>query len=196
MKKYFDKAFIKAQHILKLTQDQSTGEAFADDKKAEVKKSAEALLAEIKGGADFAALMASESEDPGSAQQPEGYIFTEGEMVQEFYEGAKALKEGEVSEIVETSYGYHIIKRVPFADGDFDANKEKVTSAYKNAESQKIMKEFLDQAKVVVDYNQLLKTDDILYKKTTLMEALQALQQPAAEPEIPSEEAIETEKAE
>ena len=53
------------------------------------------------------------SEDPGSAYYPEGYTFTEGRMVPEFENAAKALEDYAVSDIVETAYGYHVLLRLP-----------------------------------------------------------------------------------
>ena len=52
------------------------------------------------------------TEDPGIKDYPNGYTFGRGEMVSEFEECAFSLKEGEISEIIETNYGYHIIKLV------------------------------------------------------------------------------------
>ncbi len=70
------------------------------------------ILVELKNGADFDALMAQYSEDPGSQTNPEGYVFTEGEMVEEFETAVKSLKVGEISGSVKSPYGYHIIKRL------------------------------------------------------------------------------------
>ena len=53
------------------------------------------------------------SEDPGLASYPDGYVFTEGQMLQPFYEATLALQEGEVSGLVQTEAGFHIIKRIP-----------------------------------------------------------------------------------
>jgi len=74
------------------------------------------LVNELKNGADFDDLMAQYSEDPGSQTQPDGYVFTTGEMVPEFENATKALKVGEISGIVESTYGYHIIKRIEISD--------------------------------------------------------------------------------
>ena len=52
----------------------------------------------------------------------DGYYFTEGQMVEPFYQGALALKEGETSGLVETDYGYHIIKRLPMEDAYIEEN--------------------------------------------------------------------------
>ncbi|MDY5627524.1 MAG: peptidylprolyl isomerase, partial [Clostridia bacterium] len=102
-----------AKHILITTVDPQTNQPYDDTKKAEAKKTAEDALEKIKSGADFDSLMNELSEDPGLAQNPDGYTFGKGEMVAPFEEAAFALKEGEVSGIVESDFGYHIIKRVP-----------------------------------------------------------------------------------
>jgi parvulin-like peptidyl-prolyl isomerase len=71
----------------------------------------EDILKRVRAGEDFAALAKEFSEDPGSrAQGGDLGWFGRGEMVKEFEDAAFALKEGEVSGIVESPFGYHIIK--------------------------------------------------------------------------------------
>lgn len=72
--------------------DSQTGQSYDDAKKAEVKKNAEGTLEKIKLGADFDALMQELSEDPGLAQNPDGYTFGKGEMVAPFEEADLRLK--------------------------------------------------------------------------------------------------------
>lgn len=103
-----DSATVK--HILLVTTDEETGEEMSDDKKAEVRAKAEEILARAKNGEDFDALVEEFNEDPGESD--EGYTFGPGEMVPEFETASFNLKIGEISDIVETSYGYHIIKRL------------------------------------------------------------------------------------
>lgn len=103
--------YYMAKHILFKNTDEN--EEKLDAKKlAEKKKLAESTLKKIKTDEDFDKYMNELSEDPGSKAQPEGYIFTDGEMVAEFENAVKELEVGKVSKIVESSYGYHIIKRV------------------------------------------------------------------------------------
>ena len=72
---------------------------------------ADSLLVEITGGADFAELAMSHSDDTGSAVLG-GDLgwFKRGAMVDEFDDAAFGLRDGEVSELVQTQFGYHIIK--------------------------------------------------------------------------------------
>lgn len=112
---------VKARHILKKFPDNAT-----DEQKAEVKAEAEQLLETVKAaiaeGEDFAELAMKHSEDAGSAPQggalrgrnpdlPQGDYFARGDMVQPFEQAAfDELALGEVSDLVESRFGYHIIK--------------------------------------------------------------------------------------
>ncbi len=130
VKNYISENYIKAQHILFMTQDPTTGEIY-DEATAQSKRYvAEDTLAKIKAGEDFAKLMNELSEDTGLATYPDGYEFTKGEMVPQFEEAAFALEENQVSDIVETSYGYHIIKRLPF-----EVTDEKIALYSENAKT-------------------------------------------------------------
>ena len=80
-----------------------------DSKFSDPKATAEEVLKKAKAG-DFDALMKEYNEDPGETES--GYTFGKGEMVKEFENAAFALKYNEISDIVETQYGYHIIKRI------------------------------------------------------------------------------------
>lgn len=121
--KDYDAAYISAKHILVIPDE----EADSTVAQQEALAIATGLLSQIKGSNDpeakFDELMNEYSEDPGLANYPDGYTFKEGDMVTEFYEAALALEEGEVSEPVKSSNGYHIIMRIPLLQADKDANR-------------------------------------------------------------------------
>lgn len=97
---------VRASHIL-LRVDAKSDPAG----KSAVKAQAEKILAEAKAGKDFAALAKRHSQDPGSASRGGDLgTFGRGAMIPEFENAAFALKAGEISGIVETSFGFHIIK--------------------------------------------------------------------------------------
>lgn len=107
--------YVTADHLLLLTTDMATGEALDEETVAQKKAMAEDLLAQlsdIEAGeleAAFTAMADQYSEDTGRQRNPTGYTFATGEMVAPFEEAAFALQPGELSGIVETSYGYHIL---------------------------------------------------------------------------------------
>lgn len=130
-----DQNYITADHILLSTKDLTTGEALTDEQKAEKKALAEEIKQKLdacEGDIDeltalFQELADQYSEDPGRETYPTGYTFTTGSMVQEFEDAAYALSEGEVSEVVESSFGYNILLRLPL---DKSAAADEVREEY------------------------------------------------------------------
>ncbi|MCH5187532.1 MAG: peptidylprolyl isomerase [Oscillospiraceae bacterium] len=101
---YNDDTYFKVKHVLITTEADGSNDEAALAKANEV-------IEKLNAGEDIDVLIAEYNEDPGMENQ-EYYVFTDGEMVTEFYEGTKALEIGSWSqEPVKSSYGYHIIQR-------------------------------------------------------------------------------------
>jgi len=112
--------YVSAKHILLMNVNGDTGEYLGDEADAQAKQTAEELLAQLQAiedpserAATFDKLMHEYNEDPGLAVFPDGYTFTYNEMYPEFEEATFALQDYEISGIVPSQAGYHIIMRVP-----------------------------------------------------------------------------------
>ncbi len=103
----FSKDYVRAKHILI---------SFTGRSEKEALDIANSVYDKAKKGEDFDKLIKEYGEDPGMSQNPDGYIFTKGMMVEEFEKMAYALLDGEISKPVKTPYGYHIIYRLPMAE--------------------------------------------------------------------------------
>ncbi len=101
---------LRVTHILVSIKDQATKQNLSDDEKKAKKKLADKLLADIKGGADFAKLAKESSDDPRAKENGGTYTFVRGQMPPEFEAAAFTMKPDQVSDLVATEYGYHIIK--------------------------------------------------------------------------------------
>jgi peptidyl-prolyl cis-trans isomerase C len=84
---------VHARHILVPTEDE-----------------AKAIVAQLKGGADFATLAKEKSKDPGAAEGGDLGYFTKDQMVPEFADVAFKLDKGQISDPVKTQFGWHVIK--------------------------------------------------------------------------------------
>jgi peptidyl-prolyl cis-trans isomerase D len=105
---YTTEGRVRASHILLKTEGKD---------EAAVRARADELLKQARGGADFAALAKANSEDEGSAVNGGDLnYFGRGRMVPEFEAAAFALKDGEISDLVKTPFGFHIIKMVEHRD--------------------------------------------------------------------------------
>lgn len=102
---------------------------------SEAKKIADQVMKDARSGADFDALVAEFGEDPGMENNTDGYYFTEGKMVKEFEEASFKLKDGEVSEPVESTYGYHVIVRLPMEEAYLQSHFSEIFSDDKFYES-------------------------------------------------------------
>jgi parvulin-like peptidyl-prolyl isomerase len=100
---------VRASHIL--VAYQGSGVAGVTRTKEEAYKLAQDLLAKVRAGESFEELAANYSDCPSAEQGGDLGFFPRGRMVRPFEEAAFGLKPGGVSGIVETQFGYHIIKR-------------------------------------------------------------------------------------
>jgi peptidyl-prolyl cis-trans isomerase D len=125
------KETVEAAHILFSVTDPA--------KDAEVRAKAQEVLKQIQAGGDFAALAQKHSEDIGSAERG-GYLgpLQRGQMVQaqEFEDAAFSLKPGEVSDLVRTDFGYHIIKVLSHETPTLEENREGLKSDLKIKKAQ------------------------------------------------------------
>lgn len=101
---------VRAAHILIMTTDPRTGTALSEEQLKGKRKQIEDLLKRARAGEDFEKLAKDYSEDPGSREKGGVYTFPRGQMVAPFEAAAFSLKTNQISDIVTTSYGYHIIK--------------------------------------------------------------------------------------
>lgn len=127
----------QAKHILLLTVDMDGTPTVQDgayvypsldeETIAEKKALADDLLSQLRSSDDpealFDDLMNEYSEDTGLESNPDGYTTTVGQMVPAFEETALSLEFGEISDVVESSYGYHIILRGEVEDLDSYADQ-------------------------------------------------------------------------
>ncbi len=135
---------VKASHILIGTKDMD------EEKKAEAKKEAEQVLSKVKEGEDFAALAKENSSCPSSAKGGDLGYFQKGQMVPAFSDAAFSMKPGDVSDIVETRFGYHIIKVTDKKDArtvPFEEVKTDIMEMLKQQERQSFAKDYIDKLK-------------------------------------------------
>ena len=135
---------VRASHILLQTEGQD---------EAAVRQQAEAILAETRTDADFAELARKYSEDEGSRVNGGDLdFFTRGRMVPEFEEVAFSMEPGEISDLVTTPYGFHIVKvtdkrelQVRLLEDVREQIVEQLTSARAQARADRIALELSEE---------------------------------------------------
>ncbi|MHB8120996.1 MAG: peptidylprolyl isomerase [Desulfuromonadaceae bacterium] len=153
--KFKQEEAVKASHIL-IGVD---GKASADDRK-KAREKAEKLHKELVGGADFAALAKANSTCPSSQQGGDLGFFAKGQMVPPFEKSAFALKPGEISPVVETQFGYHIIKltdKKAAAATEYADAKAKIEEFLKGQKINEAIQKYLADARKTAKIEILLK---------------------------------------
>ena len=129
---------VQASHILIKVETK-----FDESQKAEVLKKIETIQQRLQEGGDFAALAKEYSECPSSEKGGDLGYFRRGQMVKPFEEAAFALEPGKVSGIIETKFGYHLIKTID--------KKPETTIPYKDNKDK--LEKYLKQEKVKKEIN-------------------------------------------
>ncbi len=135
----------RARHILIKTDAGASADA-----KAQAKAKAQALLVDLKKApATFADVARKESQDPGSAKQGGDLDwFGRGAMLPDFEKAVFALKKGELSEVVETEFGFHLIELTDLRGGDkrsFESVRAEIDAEVKKQLAQKRYAELAEQ---------------------------------------------------
>lgn len=136
---------VRASHIL-IHVDQHADAAT----KAKAKAQIVSILKQARGGADFAALARKYSQDGSAAQGGDLNYFSRGQMVPQFETAAFGLKVGQISDVVTTEFGYHIIKvtdHKPARTVPFEEAKPQIAQYLTGQKKQQHADAFIDSLK-------------------------------------------------
>lgn len=136
---------VRASHILVMA-EQNADEA----KKKSARAKIDGILKRVKAGEDFAKLAKENSDDGSKDQGGDLGFFEQGRMVPAFDKVAFSLKPGEISDVVTTEFGYHIIKvaeRKPASVVAYDEVKPRIVEYLSNQKKQARGQAFIEEAK-------------------------------------------------
>jgi peptidyl-prolyl cis-trans isomerase C len=145
---------VRAAHILIATQDPLTHEPLPVDAKKEKLKLATDLKARADKGEDFTTLVKQYTDDTASKDKGGEYTFKRGQMVPEFEAAAFSMKINQISDLVETKYGYHIIKlleRMPATTVDFAKAEPDIRNYLTEERAKKGQEAYLEKIRAAAD---------------------------------------------
>ena len=166
---------VRASHIL-IKPDTAEPNSDPNQAKATARAKIAELLAQIKDGADFAELAKANSSCPSGAKGGDLNFFRRGQMAPPFEKAAFELEVGQVSNIVETRFGYHIIKVTGRKDAgvvSFEQARDDIIKMLTKRKQAEFAKEYIESLKAKAD---------IVYREAPV------LQKSEVEPRPPGEE--------
>ena len=141
---------IHAKHILIKPEDGND----PNQAKLRAKAKAQEILGQIKAGADFNDLAKQHSACPSGKGGGDLGVQPKGTFVPEFEKAAYALKPGQLSDVVETGFGFHIIKLIEHTDANmmpFDKAKEKIIQILTNNQKEQIVIDYIQKMRAEAD---------------------------------------------
>lgn len=163
MKKFYDEnpdyfktpERVRASHILVKVEPNAS-----EADKAKARQKIEDVQKKVKKGEDFAALAKQYSDCPSSAKGGDLDYFQRGQMVGPFQDAAFAMNVGEVSDIVETQFGYHLIKvtdKKPAGTVSFEESKDKIKSYLEQQKMGEEVSQYAAQLKKTAKIQEFVK---------------------------------------
>lgn len=140
---------VRAAHVLLATRTPEGEELSEEDKKKKLATAGQ-VAERAKKGEDFAALAKEFSDDPGSKDTGGEYTFPRGRMVEKFETTAFGMEPGQVSDVITTQFGYHVIKlyeKLPARVQPFNEAEARIKEFLGRQELQRILHEFVQQAR-------------------------------------------------
>ncbi len=151
---------VHVQHILFMTVGKTT-----DAEVEEVKKKAEDVLKQVKKGGKFEDLAKKYSEDPGSKDKGGDLSWiTQGQTVPEFEKTAFSLSPGQVSDLVKTQYGFHIIKVLEKETAHtkpFEEVKDSLRAPLLLSQADKLASDTADKLSAAIRQSNKISLDDL-----------------------------------
>lgn len=154
---YYNNNVVKVKHILIFTINPDTGEKLSEDELVDADTEARHIKDLAKQGSDFDALVAEYTEDQNVFYYVgEGFSLSEdgtesSGMVSEFETAAMALDVDEISDVVESQYGYHIIKRYPNDEEMFETAKKTLTMKVQTDRFTDVINDWKSSMKIIVN---------------------------------------------
>lgn len=136
---------VHARHILI-----ESGPDASDDEKAKAKEKIQDVQKQLEEGAEFSEVAKEHSEGPSSKSGGDLGYFSHGQMVEKFDKAAFALEPGEVSDIVETRFGYHLIKvedKKPASTKSLDEVKTSIKDKLRNEKIMQKLEPYIESLK-------------------------------------------------
>jgi peptidyl-prolyl cis-trans isomerase C len=136
---------VKASHILV-----SVSPEMEEAQKEEARKKIETIKEKLSGGEDFEKLASEYSDCPSKQEGGNLDYFARGQMVKPFEDAAFAMNPGEISDIVETQFGYHIIKvddKEPAKTISFEEARSELEEHFKNQKARDAIADYIAQLK-------------------------------------------------
>lgn len=163
-KTYFNNSYARVKHILFLTKDATTSQPLPAGDIAAKKTTYDKILAELKAnGANFDKYVTQYNEDPGAAENPDGYfVYPNSSFDEAFEKESLSLKVGEIG-AVESGSGFHIIKRFPITEENFQSQKDSVLDKLRQDKLEAELDKRKGTATVEKDDELLAKVDAALF---------------------------------